>query len=197
MKIAQYHGPRGQRDNVRFIKGCDLSATATPWERIYVTTLFSFEYDRIARTIDYAISLVGGQQSRVFVGGIAASLMHERFLDEPRWGGIRFIKGLLDSAPAHALQLDPTADELYADDLSSTPIENLVPDYGILDQISYKYPVFDAYFLYASRGCIRKCHFCGVPKLEGALKDNESVSQSVLDIAAWYGEKKRPNLHGQ
>ncbi len=25
MKIAQYHGPNGKRDNVRFIKGCDTS----------------------------------------------------------------------------------------------------------------------------------------------------------------------------
>lgn len=190
MKIAQYHGPHGKRDNVRFIKGCDPSARDRHWERIYITTLFSFEYARIANTIDYAISLVGGQKSRVFVGGIAASLMNQHFVDEPRWGGVRFIKGLLDTAPAESLQLDRSFDELYADDVSGTPIEQLVPDYDILTQIDYQYPVNDAYFLYASRGCIRKCHFCGVPKLEGALKDNESITKSVLDIAERYGEKK-------
>jgi len=188
MKIAQYHGPHGKRDSVRFIKGCDEKARSTAWERIYITTLFSFEYPRIAETIEFAISLVGGQQSRVFVGGIAASLMNEQFLDEPRWGGVRFIKGLLDGPPAKALQLD--IDELYGDDMLGTPIEELVPDYDILSQIPYQYPVSDAYFLYASRGCIRKCHFCGVPKLEGALKDNPSITKAVRDIAERYGEKK-------
>ena len=43
MKIAQYHGPRGQNDNVTFVKGEDPSAFNRAWDRIYVTTLFSFE----------------------------------------------------------------------------------------------------------------------------------------------------------
>lgn len=190
MKIAQYHGPRGQQDNVRFIKGLDTSAVGTAWDRIYVTTLFSFEYPRIAETIDFAIRLAGGQKSRVFVGGIAASLMHQRFVDEEHWGGVRFIRGLLDKPPAVSLELDAFSEELYAEDTQGTPIEFLTPDYSILEQIEYCYPVRDAYFLYASRGCIRKCHFCGVPKLEGTLRDNESISKSVRDIAKLYGEKK-------
>lgn len=190
MKIAQYHGPRGKRDNVKFIKGRDPSVERTAWDRIYVTTLFSFEFQRIAQAIDYAIELVRGQASRVFVGGIAASLMHQRFVDEPRWSGVRFIQGLLEKPPARALQLDMFSGELYSDDIDGVPIEQLTPDYSILSQVSYRYSVSDAYFLYASRGCIRKCHFCGVPKLEGALKNNESVTKAVKDIAVLYGEKK-------
>jgi len=42
MKIAQYHGPNGKRDRVRFIKGEDRSVLTEAWDRIYVTTLFSF-----------------------------------------------------------------------------------------------------------------------------------------------------------
>jgi hypothetical protein len=45
--------------------------------------------------------------------------MHERFLAEPRWRGIRFIKGFLDSAPGTALQLDEFDGDLYADDLAA------------------------------------------------------------------------------
>lgn len=190
MKIAQYHGPNGKRDNVRFVKGTDSSIEQIAWDRIYITTLFSFEFPKIAATIDYALSLVRGQTSRIFVGGIAASLMHQRFVDEPRWSGIRFIAGLLDKAPAESLQLDDFSDELYSDDRGSVAIETLTPDYSILDHIPYAYPVSDAYFTYASRGCIRKCSFCGVPKLEGPLRDNESITSVVTSIAKLYGEKK-------
>ena len=190
MKIAQYHGPRGKRDHVTFIKGEDKSALGQAWDRIYVTTLFSFEYPRIAETIDFALRAAGGSRDRVFVGGIAASLMHDRFLDEKRWRGIRMIKGLLSGPPAVSLQLDDFSDELYADDILGTPIEDLIPDYSILDQIDYKYPVSDAYFTYGSRGCIRKCSFCGVPKLEGDQRDTESISTVVRGVERLYGAKK-------
>ena len=190
MKIAQYHGPRGKNDNVRFIKGEDRSVLTRAWDRVYITTLFSFEYSKIAQTINFAIEVTNGQADKIFVGGIAASLMHERFLKEPRWHGIRFIKGLLADSPAAALQLDEFSEEFYADDANGRPIEDLVPDYSILAQVDYKYPVHDAYFAYTSRGCIRKCHFCGVPKLEGAQRDTESLTDLVRAIERDYGPKK-------
>jgi hypothetical protein len=190
MKLAAYHGPHGKRDHVRFAKGFDEALRETAWDRIYITTLFSFEYRKIAETVDFALSLAGGRAERVFVGGIAASLMNERFRSEQRWSGVRFIKGLLSEPPAIALQLDEFTDELYSDDRIGTPIEDLVPDYSILGQIEYRYPVHDAYFAYASRGCIRKCHFCGVPKLEGAQRDVTSLSAVIKAIAERHGEKR-------
>ena len=190
MKIAQYHGPRGKNDRVRFIKGQDRSVLSQAWDRIYVTTLFSFEYRKTALTIDFALEVANSQADKVFVGGIAASLMHERFLKEPRWQGVRFIKGLLSAPPAVALQLDDFAEELYADDICGKPIEDLVPDYFILDQVDYNYAVRDAYFAYTTRGCIRKCHFCGVPKLEGQQRDTESLTSVVRAIEDLYGAKK-------
>ena len=190
MKIAQYHGPRGKKDRVRFIKGEDRSVLAEAWDRVYITTLFSFEYQRTARAIDFALEVVNGQADKVFVGGIAASLMNERFCSEQRWQGIRFIKGLLSAPPAVALQLDDFAEEFYSDDINGKPIEDLVPDYSVLDHVDYSYPVHDAYFGYTSRGCIRKCHFCGVPKLEGAQRDTESLTKLVTDIEELYGPKK-------
>jgi hypothetical protein len=106
MKLAQYHGPDGKKDNVRFIKGEDKSVLDTCWDRIYVTTLFSFEWRKISTSIDFAIEASGGQPEKVFVGGIAASLMQESFIEVPKWNGIRFIKGLLKEAPATSLQLN-------------------------------------------------------------------------------------------
>ena len=190
MKIAQYHGPNGKNDHVTFVKGEDPSMLSQAWDRIYVTTLFSFEYPKISTSIDYALKVANGQADKVFVGGIAASLMHERFLEERRWQGVRFIKGLLTGPPAKALQLDDFSEELYSDDYSNTAIEDLVPDYSILSQIDYEYPVRDAYFAYTSRGCIRKCHFCGVPKLEGMQRDVESLTDIVRSIDEMYGPKK-------
>ena len=68
MKIAQYHGPLGKNDHVRFVKGEDQSVFATAWDRIYVTTLFSFEYAKTAQAIDFALKAANGQADKVFVG---------------------------------------------------------------------------------------------------------------------------------
>jgi hypothetical protein len=193
MKIATYHGIYGKNDNVRFIKGeNDSDVLEVNWDRIYVTTLFSFEWNNISKSIDFALKTSRNQPHKIFVGGIAASLMHDSFTVETKWRGIRFINGLLSDPPAIALQLDDFSEELYSDDVNSTPIEDLIPDYSILDQIKdkYIYPVNDAYFVYASRGCVRKCHFCGVPKLEGGQRDARSITDVVRGIEARYGLKK-------
>lgn len=189
MKLAAYHRRRG--DDVAFAKGTSgRSLFSNPWDRVYVTTLFSFEWKRTAETIDFAIQAAGSQPERVFVGGIAASLMHEEFVSEPRWAGVRFIRGLLDGPPAGALQLRTEDFEFGADDLHGPPIEEMVPDYSILDQIDYTYPVRDAYFGYASRGCVRKCSFCGVPKLEGAQREMPPLATLVKGVDAQHGPKK-------
>lgn len=188
MKLASYHKGRG--DGVRFVKGEERSILSEPWDRVYVTTLFSFEWARTARAIDFALRAAGGQPERVFVGGIAASLMREEFVGEPRWAGVRFIAGLLDRAPAVALGLSTVDHEFGAEDVVGVPIEERVPDYGILEDVDYVYPVNDAYFGYASRGCVRKCHFCGVPKLEGAQREAPALAGLVDGIRARYGEKR-------
>jgi hypothetical protein len=190
MKLAQYHGAHGKRDKVRFVKGEDPSVFGTAWDRIYRTTLFSFEFARISTSIEYALKVASGHADKIFVGGIAASLMPEQFASRPAWQGIRFIQGLLTGSPSKALKLDEYSEELYSDDHHGPAIEDLIPDYGILDQIEYQYPVRDAYFAYASRGCIRKCTFCGVPKLEGDQRDSESITAVVRNIEARYGPKK-------
>ena len=76
MKIASYHGPEGKKDNITFIKGEDKSALNKAWDWIYITTLFSFEWKKIEKTIDFALQVANDQADRIFVGGIAASLMH-------------------------------------------------------------------------------------------------------------------------
>ena len=194
MKLASYHRDRG--DLAQFAKlgfgGMQgvLPLLDTPWDRVYVTTLFSFEWKRTAAAIDQAIQYAAGQRERVFVGGIAASLMHSEFTNVPRWAGVRFIAGLLDGPPAESLQLLARDYEFGADDLDGAPIDERIPDYSILGHINYDYPVRDAYFGYASRGCVRKCSFCGVPKLEGAQRDMPPLARLVEGVDAAHGPMK-------
>ena len=190
MKIAAYHGPYGRGDNVRFVKGEAPDVLAHVWDRVYVTTLFSFEWKRTSAAIDFALRAVRGQAERVFVGGIAATLMFDEFRREPRWAGVRIIQGLLDQSPAVSLQLSSNDGDFGAGDIAGTPIEELVPDYGILEHIEYAYPVRDAYFGYASRGCVRKCSFCGVPKLEGTQREMPPITSLVVGVEEQFGTKK-------
>lgn len=190
MKIAAYHGLHGRGDNVRFVKGETPDVLADVWDRVYVTTLFSFEWKRTSAAIDFALRAARGQAERVFVGGIASTLMFDEFVREPRWAGVRVATGLLDKAPALSLQLSAQDGDFGADDIHGTPIEELVPDYSILEQIPYQYPVRDAYFGYASRGCVRKCSFCGVPKLEGAQREVPPITSLVGGVDKQFGPKK-------
>lgn len=190
MKIAAYHGPDGRGDTVRFVKGEPADVLGQVWDRVYVTTLFSFEWKRTSTAIDFALDAARGQAERVFVGGIAATLMFNEFVRVPRWAGVRFIKGLLDQAPAISLKLSVSDGDFGADDVQSRPIEEHVPDYSILDHIPYDYPVRDAYFGYASRGCVRKCSFCGVPALEGAQREMPPITSLVAGVDDQYGPKK-------
>lgn len=189
MKIASYHGQFGRQDPLRFVKGESTEVLSMVWDRVYVTTLFSFEWRRTAAAIDFALKAVRGQAERVFVGGIAATLMFDEFRREPRWAGVRFIKGLLDQSPAISLGLSGDDGDFGADD-DGIPIEELVPDYSILEHVDYTYPVRDAYFGYASRGCVRKCSFCGVPKLEGAQREMPSITSLVEGVRERFGPKK-------
>ena len=193
MKIAAYHRERG--DQVRFHKHGFGKIEKRDWDRVYVTTLFSFEWKRTAKAIDWSIDQVDGDGSKVFVGGIAASLMHERYLEVPEWTGVRFIKGLLDRSPAESLRLTDH-DGPEAAEVARKAIEDYPPYYGWLleeerkESYPYHYPVEDAYFGYASRGCVRKCKFCGVPTLEGDQKVLSNMRGWVEAIKRSSGAKR-------
>ena len=123
-----------ERDNVRFIKGEDRSVllrlgTGSTSQHFFLLNSRNLAKHRLC------LGCCNGHAEKVFVGGIAASLMHERFIEEPRWRGIRFIKGLLGQR-----LLFPSNWTISR--RSSIPTTNLhadrrfVPDYSILDQIA-------------------------------------------------------------
>ena len=189
MKLAAFHRRRG--DRVTFYKHGYGSLPERKYSRVYITTLFSFEWTRTARAIDWALALPGMRPERVFVGGIAASLVPSSFRLQPRWTGVAFVQGLLTGDPRLALRL-----RRRASPVTDLPIDELPPYYGWLSATDrrsvfpYEYPVEDAYFGYASRGCVRKCHFCGVPKLEGDQRVVHGLYKWVAAVAADSGEKR-------
>ena len=51
MKISAYHKSRG--DNVVFVKGKNKELKTKKWDRIYITTLFTFYWKKTIETIKY------------------------------------------------------------------------------------------------------------------------------------------------
>lgn len=124
------------------------------WDRIFVTTLFTFYFDITVETINQLKGLV--KPGGVFmVGGVLATLQPKEIEAAT---GIKPHTGLLNKPG-----------ELDAGD--SQIIDELPLDYTILDEIEYKYPMKNAYYGYLTRGCIRHCAFCAVPTLEPKYED--------------------------
>lgn len=171
MKIASYHKLRG--DNVVFAKGCKPDLQKMAWDRIYISTLFSFYWKKTVDTISYYKKHLG-KQTEIYIGGIMATL----FADElERDYGVKVIRGLLDKKG----QLD-TGDHKI--------IDTLIPDYSILESISYNYGLQDTYIGYATRGCPNRCSFCAVNSIEPVFCHYLPIKRQVQGIESLYGSKK-------
>ncbi len=73
LKLATYHKRRG--DEVRFVIGRDKAAIQEEdlfshellWDRIYITTLFTFDWKNVIETIEFYKKAVGGSIHKIFV----------------------------------------------------------------------------------------------------------------------------------
>lgn len=171
MKISTYYKSKG--DFVQFHKGLLPVADVTNYDKVFVTTLFTFDYDLCVDSIRYYIAIVG--IDKVFVGGIAATIMSDRF--EAAIPGVHILKGQLISS-----------DLLGYDD--NINIDILELDYDILWDIPYDYPAANSYFIYTSRGCPRKCPFCAVKTLEPTFYECKNVREQIERVDARFGIKK-------
>jgi hypothetical protein len=147
------------------------------FDRIYVTTLFTFYWKITIDTILFCKPLVK-DKSQILVGGVLASLLHKE-LEEAT--GIKPHQGLLDRPG----MLDPDIKEA-----KKIIIDNLPLDYSILDEIDYQYPTESAYFTFMTKGCTRKCAFCSVPILEPTYKPKIETKGKFDEIKELYGEQQ-------
>jgi hypothetical protein len=145
----------------------------TKFDIVCVTTLFTFYWKETIETINAVKKFVAGN-GRLLVGGIASSILPELVREET---GIYPYFGLLDKPGV-------------IDTDSEVIIDELPLDYSILDEIDYIYPAHDAYFGYMTRGCIRRCPFCSVPKLEPDYRSYIGIQEQVEQTTRQFGAQK-------
>lgn len=174
MKISTYHKMLG--DEVRFVKGFAPDVDEEVWDRIYVTTLFTFDFDLDVETINHYKLLVNNIND-LYVGGIMASLMPEKIVEATGVDRSQILTGLF-------------TDTSVVGDNNDINVDELPLDYDILEQVEYKYPAGDNYFAYTTRGCPNHCSFCAVPILEPQFRVTNNIIDQIRAIDEKYGPKQ-------
>ena len=174
MKISTYHKMLG--DEVHFVKGVDPNVDAAVWDRIYITTLFTFDFSISVETILHYMRLVDDVSS-LYVGGIMASLMPENIVEATGIERSHILTGLF-------------TDTSVVGDNNDINVDQLPLDYDILEDVNYKYPAGDNYFAYTTRGCPNHCSFCAVPILEPNFHVTNNIVEQIRAIDQKYGPKQ-------
>jgi len=174
MKISTYHKMLG--DEVRFVKGVDPNVDAAVWDRIYITTLFTFDFSISVETILHYMRLVDDVSS-LYVGGIMASLMPENIVEATGIDRSHILTGLF-------------TDTSVVGDNNDINVDQLPLDYDILEDANYNYPAGDNYFAYTTRGCPNHCSFCAVPILEPNFHVTNNIVEQIRVIDQKYGPKQ-------
>ena len=143
------------------------------WDRVGITTLFTFYWKKTIETIEFAKYLCKDWKRNLMVGGVLASIQPKEIEEatgvKPHVGILR--EGDLDKG-----------DKQY--------IDNLPLDYSILDEIDYKYSMSNAFYGYMSRGCIRHCPFCAVWTLEPDYVPYIPLTPRITKTREEFGDQK-------
>lgn len=171
MKIATYHRNKG--DFVEFYKGKAPYSTIIKADRVYITTLFTFYFDETVETIQHYLKYTSADL--VYVGGILATLMP---------------KELIAATGVKHLLLGQITDSRMLGYDDNVNVDILPLDYDILDDVSYEYGVENNFFAYATRGCPRKCEFCGVKTLEPKFMTTNHLKNQITFVRERFGDKR-------
>lgn len=143
------------------------------YDRVCITTLFTFYWDITIDTINFVKQLCKKPEG-VIVGGIMSTLLPNEVYTATM---VKPVVGLL-------------INKGDIDDDNENIIDHLPLDYSILDEIDYEYPANDAYFSYTTRGCINHCAFCAVPKLEPKYCDYISLKDKIEETTKRFGVQR-------
>lgn len=142
------------------------------WDRVCITTLFTFHWKVTVETIKFA-KYFAKDPNEIWIGGVLATVLSKEVKKET---GITPYKGLLNKKGIL--------------DNNDIIIDTLPLDYSILGEIDYEYTENNAYYGYMTRGCVRKCEFCVVWKLEPKFDKHVPLDTKVNDTAKEFGEKR-------
>jgi len=123
---------------------------------IYVTSLFTWAWKPVWEAVRFYSMLF--PKADLWLGGLYASLMPEH----AALSGVnpkRVFKGIFTDA------------------------EDLCPDYSLVPEWNKK---VGASIIFSSRGCLRSCTFCAVPRIEGKLNAEKSSVRHLI----WPGHKR-------
>ena len=143
------------------------------WDRVGVTTLFTFYWDKTIATIEFAKLLCKDWRHNLMVGGVLASIQPKEI---EKATGIKPHVGILRPG-----DIDK-GDKQF--------IDNLPLDYSILDEVDYQYSMSNAFYGYMSRGCIRHCAFCAVWSLEPDYVPYIPLTPRIIKTREEFGDQK-------
>jgi len=141
-------------------------------ELILMSCVFTYYSKKVEKTINYYLDMF--PESSMLIGGVFPSLQPKWF-DKPEW-----------------------KDRVKIHRYTYSLIENLVPKWNVkvLDEDIFKTESmqkkaeakYDNIVMYASRGCVNKCGYCAVPRLEGCMNSFKSI-KNYLETS----KKELPN----
>jgi hypothetical protein len=145
---------------VQLVRGIEENLKFIP-RKIEITSLFTYAWQPVHDAIEFYHKKF--PFAKITIGGIYASMMPERI--QSYYPFINIHVGLHDDA------------------------ELLRPAYDLLEK-SEKWNHWKSSILFSSRGCVRSCPFCIVPKIEGKIRTNVSDISSHIypghtDVILW------------
>lgn len=145
-------------------------------DKILISCVFTYYSKKIEKTIDYYLKMF--PNSRCLVGGVFPTL-------QPNW----FNKSKWNTIFERRVEIHKGRNE---------EIENLIPKWNVevKDEDLFKSKTSiqkakdrqNSIVMYSSRGCVNKCAYCAVPKLEGDMHSFRSI-KTFIEV----GKKELPN----
>lgn len=184
MKFARYHKLKG--DDVTYIVGKNKDAKGQFWDKVYITSVFTYDFKNLLDTINYYSENLFNFEN-MFVGGIAATLLADKIKKDT---GVNVHCGLQDDVDPFLVDL-AHANQKYKYLFNCSPtIDNLPPDYEIVSKNSKYSKITDnAYFLYSTKGCPNNCGFCAVKKLEPTYVDYVPIKNRISILKDEIGDR--------